>query len=185
VVFTSEARGHREMSIDHPYIDFDGDGHGDSYQTIVHGGEHEYEHLDRHGHIDAIAYDMNHDGRIDSMQVDDDHDGHLDRMLFDENGDGIMDRSEHMSHGSLTVHHPYIDFNGDGHGDTYVTTTDGKEQIYSHLDGHGHIDRQAIDTDNDGRINEMYVADHGDGRIDRVLVDVNGDGIMDKSYRAY
>jgi hypothetical protein len=76
---------------------------------------------------------------------------------------------------------PWIDFDGDGHGDSYYTTTDGRAQMYVHTDGHGHIDAKAIDRNDDGRIDEMYVDDNHDGRFDRLLVDTNGDGIMDRS----
>jgi hypothetical protein len=77
----------------HPYIDFDGDGHGDNYDTAVQpDGTYEYVHNDHHGHMDAIAYDRNHDGLIGDMIVDSNHDGKLDTEFVDDNGDGIMDR---------------------------------------------------------------------------------------------
>lgn len=168
------------MSIDHPFIDFDGDGHGDAYQTLVLDDHRtEFVHFDSHNHVDAIAYDDNHDGRIDQMSVDDNHDGRLDRNLYDGNGDGIMDHSEHISAGALR--HPNIDFDGDGHRDPYVTFADDGDQIFLHLDGHGHIDREAADLNGDGLIDHLFVDDNHDGRVDRQLDDLNGDGIMDRS----
>jgi hypothetical protein len=169
---------------DQPWIDFDGDGHGDTYHAVAYPeGLHEYEHFDHHGHIDAIAWDFDHDGRMESLAVDDNHDGHLDRLLHDDNGDGIMDSSQPFDQVG-DVRHPYIDFNGDGRGDHYYTTTDGRAQAYVHTDGHGHIDAKAVDRNDDGLIDEMYVDDNHDGRFDRLLVDTNGDGIMDRSGRA-
>ena len=80
--------------IEHPYIDFDGDGHADNYDTAADSdGHYMFLHHDVHGHVDAIASDQNHDGLIDRMYVDLDHDGHLDHLLSDTNGDGIMDQS--------------------------------------------------------------------------------------------
>ncbi len=166
--------------LEHPYIDFDGDGHGDRYDTVATPeGQQEFMHHDSHGHADAIAWDYNHDGRIDAMMVDDNHDGGLDRFLSDDTGDGIMDSSEptHVDHG--LDRHPYIDFNGDGHGDRYYSTTDGRIDGYTHVDGHGHEDAKALDLDHDGLIDEMYVDGDHNGVWDTVLTDKNGDGIMD------
>ena len=92
---------------EHPYIDFDGDGHGDQYETAADDhGHFAFVHHDGHGRVDAIAYDNNHDGKIDEMVVDEnhdgkidrewvdeDHDGRIDHLLTDTNGDGIMDKS--------------------------------------------------------------------------------------------
>jgi hypothetical protein len=167
----------------HPYIDFDGDGHGDNYDTSVQpDGAYEYVHNDHHGHMDAVAYDRDRDGLIDDMKVDDNHDGTFDRVLGDEEGhDGIMDRSEPI-HVEPGHNHPYIDFNGDGHGDKYYTATDNYGQHFAHTDGHGHIDYEALDENRDGLIDRMWSDSNHDGRLDTEFVDDNGDGIMDRKY---
>jgi hypothetical protein len=171
--------------IEHPYIDFDGDGHGDHYDTLTNSsGEYEFVHHDSHGHVDAVAYDVNHDGRIDSMDVDRNHDGVMDHHLTDTNGDGIMDSSQPISNSHLSVLHPYIDFNGDGHGDRYYTDIEQGEQVFYHTDGHGHVDAKAFDFNHDGRIDEMLVDEDHDGHIDTELRDTNGDGIMDVRFPA-
>ncbi|GEM_PF-3757368 len=165
----------------HPYIDFNGDGHGDAYDSTTIDGYDEYVHHDTHGHIDAVAHDYNHDGRIDEMYVDSDHDGVLDTDLRDTNGDGIMDTSDKIPGGHPTLEHPYVDFNGDGHGDKYTTTAfpDGS-QWFVHTDGHGHVDAEAVDYNHDGRVDEMWVDENHDGVMDHRLYDTNGDGILDK-----
>jgi hypothetical protein len=172
--------------LEHPWIDFDGDGHGDRYDTYInHDGGQQFEYHDGHGHTVAIAYDNNHDGLIDSMSVDDNHDGGIDRDLTDTNGDGIMDRSEAThapNHG--VQNHPYIDFNGDGHGDRYNSYTYGEHgDVYTHSDGHGHVDAKAVDWDGDGLINYLYVDQDHNGTLEHALVDTNGDGIMDEKYQ--
>jgi hypothetical protein len=168
--------------IDHPYIDFTGDGHSDAYTTAVEpSGAHAFYHYDCHGHIDAIAYDFNHDGRIDAMDVDSNHNGTLDRHLEDVNGDGIMDTSSSTGGPYLAPLHPHIDFNGDGRADSYRTETENGTQAYVHDDGHGHVTATAFDFNHDGLIDEMFVDDNHDGIFDRVLTDTNGDGIMDTS----
>ena len=169
---------------EHPYIDFDGDGHGDKYDTEVYpDGTYAFMHHDSYGHIDAIAYDYNHDGRIDSMIVDQNHDGTFDHVLSDTNGDGRMDTSTPLSGGHVPLEHPYIDFDGDGHGDKYHTEAyPGGAQLFEHTDHYGHVDAVAYDFNHDGRIDEMVVDEDHDGVMDHVLVDTNGDGIMDKEY---
>jgi hypothetical protein len=168
--------------IEHPYIDFDGDGHGDSYDTAADDhGHYAFLHHDAHGHVDAIAIDNNHDGLIDSMLVDNDHDGKMDHELVDDNHDGIMDSSTPISEGHDSLLHPYIDFDGDGHGDHYRTFSEGGSQYFAHTDGHGHVDAIAIDNNHDGLIDSMEVDQDHDGRLDHLLTDVNGDGIMDTS----
>jgi hypothetical protein len=165
----------------HPYIDFDGDGHGDSYDTAVQpDGTHEYVHS-AGGHIDAIAFDTDNNGLIDYMLVDSDHDGTFEATLADTGHDGIMDYYE-PTHADTGHNHPYIDFNGDGHGDTYTTSTDNYGQHFVHTDGHGHVDYKALDTNRDGLIDKMWADTNHDGTLDREYVDTTGDGIMDKSY---
>jgi hypothetical protein len=169
--------------IEHPYIDFDGDGHGDSYDTVVDNeGHYNFLHHDAHGHIDAVAYDNNHDGRIESMVIDANHDGTIDHVLDDTNGDGYMDKSSEIGNGYKPLEHPYIDFDGDGHGDSYRTFVDASgTQNFVHTDGHGHVDAIAMDRNHDGKIDAMYVDEDHDYRIDHLLTDTNGDGIMDQS----
>jgi hypothetical protein len=169
--------------LEHPYIDFDGDGHGDNYDTVAHpDGTYDFVHHNG-GHIDAIAHDTNRDGLIDYMEVDHDHDGTFDAVLGDEEGhDGIMDRSEPI-HAESGHNHPYVDFDGDGHGDRYTTATDNYGQHFVHTDSHGHVDYKALDTDKNGLIDKMWADTDHDGKLDREYVDVTGDGIMDKSYQ--
>jgi heat shock protein beta len=170
--------------LEHPYIDFDGDGHGDSYDTFSSpSGTQTFEHHDHHGHTDAVAWDYNRDGLVDAMMTDDNHDGALDQFHRDTNGDGIMDEAEptNLDHGSSR--HPYIDFNGDGKGDNYYQTTDGYADYYTHVDGHGHVDAKAVDGNEDGLIDELYVDRDHDGVLDHVLYDTTGDGIMDTSQK--
>jgi hypothetical protein len=80
----------------HPYIDFNGDGHGDRYYSTSDQYGASYTHVDGHGHIDAKAWDRDHDGLIDEMAVDRDHDGYLDTFLQDTTGDGIMDTARRI-----------------------------------------------------------------------------------------
>jgi hypothetical protein len=94
-----------------------------------------------------------------------------------------MDTSEPVDSGHGVQHHPYIDFNGDGHGDRYYSTNEGGTDLYYHVDGHGHIDAQAVDENRDGLMDELYLDSDHDGRFDRFLVDTNGDGIMDHRAR--
>jgi hypothetical protein len=168
---------------EHPYIDFDGDGHGDQYDTAVYpDGTHAFLHHDHYGHIDAIAYDYNHDGRIDTMVVDSNHDGTFDHVLTDTNGDGVMDTNSPYGGAHVPLEHPYIDFDGDGHGDHYRTVAyPGGTQAFVHTDHHGHVDAIAYDYNHDGRIDAMLVDSDHDGTFDRLLSDSNGDGIMDRS----
>lgn len=169
--------------IEHPYIDFDGDGHGDSYDTVVDPlGHHAYLHHDEHGWVDAIAFDSNGDGVVESMTVDQNHDGTLDHVLDDTNGDGIMDTSSPAGGFPQPIQYPWIDFDGDGAGDPYLASSHGFAQSYYHTDGYGHVDAIAVDLDVDGLIDAMLVdADH-EGHLDHQLVDTDGDGIMDSSH---
>ncbi len=169
--------------IEHPYIDFDGDGHADNYDTAADSdGHYMFLHHDVHGHVDAIAYDNNHDGLIDSMVIDSNHDGTVDQVLDDTNHDGVMDTSSPVGGGYVPLEHPYIDFNGDGHGDSYTTYVDASgTQEFVHTDGHGHVDAIASDQNHDGLIDRMYVDLDHDGHLDHLLSDTNGDGIMDQS----
>jgi hypothetical protein len=57
--------------LEHPYLDVDGDGHPDPYDTYYDGHQYQFIHHDSAGRVDAIAYDYNDDG----------------------DGDGIMDTS--------------------------------------------------------------------------------------------
>jgi hypothetical protein len=94
IMDTSSPTGAGYVPLQHPYIDFNGDGYGDHYNTFIdNSGGQNYVHTDGYGHVDAVAFDGNHDGLIDRMYVDQDHDGHLDHKLTDTNGDGIMDSS--------------------------------------------------------------------------------------------
>jgi hypothetical protein len=170
--------------LEHPYIDFDGDGHPDSYDTVADShGHYAFLHEDGHGHIDAIAYDHNGDGLIDDMVVDKNHDGTMDHVLHDSNHDGYMDTESPYGtgpHGALQ--HPHIDFNGDGHNDQYQTFQDGYgNQLYTHTDAQHHVDYIAVDHNHDGRIDEMYADEDHDGHLDHRLYDTNGDGYMDHS----
>ena len=79
------------------------------------------------------------------------------------------------------LEHPYIDFNGDGHGDRYYAENGGKSNTYYHVDGHGHVDAEAIDVNRDGRIDQMFVDHNHNGVWDTELTDTDGDGIMDTS----
>lgn len=88
---TASPAGGAAQPIEHPAIDFDGDGDADPYLTATHGFAQSFHHTDGSGHVDAVALDFNLDGLIDAMQVDDDHDGVLDHVLTDTDGDGIMD----------------------------------------------------------------------------------------------
>src|SRR5436190_596932 len=91
---THESYGHGHESLEHPHIDFNGDGHNDSYYSYADGyGNENFLHTDGHGHVDAIAQDSNHNGLIDREWVDENHNGTLDHKLTDGNGDGIMDYS--------------------------------------------------------------------------------------------
>jgi hypothetical protein len=174
----------REHNMEHPFIDFQGDGYGDPYDTAhVEGGQNEYYHQGQHHVIDAVAIDYDRDGYIDKMHTDSNDDGTLDTLQEDTDGDGYMDDSEKYYHGEpVHLNHPYIDFDGDGHGDHYSTygTADGS-QVFNHTDHSGHVDAMAIDYDNDGLIDKMVVDSDGDGDLDKILVDTNGDGIMDSS----
>lgn len=82
---------------DDVWIDFDGDGTGDEYDTIeMDDGSTQYVHYDEDGEVDAVAIDEDGDGIIDSMAVDSDGDGTLDTMLSDDTGDGFMDSEEEL-----------------------------------------------------------------------------------------
>src|SRR6266498_4043803 len=170
--------------LEHPNIDFDGDGHFDNYDTVADNhGHYAFVHHDTHGHVDAIAYDNNHDGLIDEMLVDHNHDGTMDTHLTDTNHDGYMDHSSpYGTGGGQPVEHPYIDFDGDGHGDSYTSFNDGYgTENFLHTDGHGHVDAIAQDGNHDGLIDREYVDQDHDGRIDHLLTDNNHDGYMDHS----
>ena len=81
---------------DEPWIDFDGDGTGDDYETEAFAdGGGQYTHYDEDGNADAVAYDFDGDGLIDAMDVDSDGDGSLDTTMFDETGDGYLDSEIH------------------------------------------------------------------------------------------
>ncbi|MBN1170870.1 MAG: hypothetical protein JXA67_01745 [Micromonosporaceae bacterium] len=80
------------MDADHPFIDFDGDGHRDSYETYDLGEQgHEFVHTDATGDVTAIAYDYDGDGLIDAIDMDHGHTGHMTHHYEDVNGDGWMD----------------------------------------------------------------------------------------------
>lgn len=148
------------MSHDHPYIDFDGDGHGDTYTTSdLPDGGHAFSHHDAHGNIDAIAYDHDHDGLVDTLDVDNDHDGVLDHHLTDTTGDGWMDTK-------VPIEHPEPEADPDRM--VIVHTADGGD-AYVHGDGHGHADTIGWDFE-------------GDGRLDAIDVDSNHDGILDQRF---
>jgi hypothetical protein len=166
--------------IDHPYIDFDGDGHGDSYDTVEYpNGIQVFVHHEG-SHIDAIAFDKNHDGLVDEMMVDDDGDGDMDRKLWDANHDGYMDGEKDLPPDNDAHHHPYIDFDGDGHGDSYYTTDlPGPSQLFVQPDGYGHIETVALDHNHNGYIDEMHTDEDHDAAMDHVLWDNNNDGVMD------
>ena len=84
------------MGDNEPWIDFDGDGTGDDYETEAFAdGGGQYTHYDEDGNADAVAYDFDGDGLIDAMDVDSDGDGSLDTTMFDETGDGYMDSEIH------------------------------------------------------------------------------------------
>jgi hypothetical protein len=167
--------------LEHPYIDFDGDGHGDDYDSASDNhGHYVFLHHDAYGRVDALAYDNDHDGLIESMVVDANHDGTMDHVLDDTNGDGIMDTANPVGGGYVPLEHPYIDFDGDGHGDPYRTFVDASgTQNFVHTDGYGHVDAVAMDADHDGLIDKMYIDGDHDGHIDHLLYDTNHDGIMD------
>ena len=168
---------------EHPWIDFDGDGHGDSYDTAQDDhGHYAFIHHDAHGHVDRIAYDNNGDGKIDEMLADENHDGTMDTLLSDTNHDGYMDHTQSYGYGHESLEHPKIDFNGDGHYDSYESYNDGYGNTnFIHTDGHGHVDAIAQDDDHNRLIDREYVDENHDGRLDHLLSDGNGDGIMDYS----
>ena len=93
-----------------PWIDFNGDGTGDEYETTTgEDGAMEYHYdADGDGQDDMVAYDDDGDGLIDQLQTDDDGDGTMDRAEFDDNGDGTMDHSEDLPDD------PAADDGGDG-----------------------------------------------------------------------
>lgn len=166
--------------MEHPYIDFDGDGHGDSYDTYDDGHSLEHVHHDWHGRVDAIAIDNNRDGIMEAMVVDSNHDGVLDTVLTDETGDGYMDSEHHLPVSHYATENPYVDFDGDGHGDNYYTATDNEGgRQYLHTDGYGHVDAVADDHDHNGLMDQMTVDENHDGQVDHVLRDQTGDGYMD------
>jgi|GEM_PF-3839442 len=77
---------------DEPWIDFDGDGVGDDYETVTHDdGSATYTQYNEDGEVAAVAHDFDGDGLIDALEVDSDGDGTLDAIQFDEDGDGFMD----------------------------------------------------------------------------------------------
>ncbi len=172
---------------DHPYIDFDGDGHGDSYDAVHEpSGGYAFIHHDSHGNVDAIAYDDDSDGRINWMETDEDHNGVLDHYLADDNGDGIMDEKHELHGVNSHVEHPRIDVDGDGHADQVYATSyasDGTpDNVFFHTDGHGHVDAVLFDGDSNGRIDYMETDQNHNGTLDHYLVDDNGDGIMDEKH---
>ncbi len=169
---------------EHPWIDFDGDGHGDQYETAQDDhGHYAFVHHDAQGHVDRIAYDNNGDGKIDEMTADENHDGTMDTRLVDTNADGYMDHSS--PYGTDThqpVEHPRIDFNGDGHFDSYDSYNDGQgHENFVHHDAQGRVDAVARDNNHDGKIDQEWVDEDHDGRLDTMWTDTNGDGWMDKS----
>jgi len=169
---------------EHPWIDFNGDGQGDRYETAIDNhGHYGFLHHDAHGHIDAIAYDNNGDGLIDSMAVDENHDGTIDTMLSDTNHDGYMDhRSPYGTDTETPVEHPYVDFNGDGRGDSYDSYNDGQgHENFVHHDRYGRVDAVAQDGNHDGRVDRMWADENHDGGLDHLLTDSTGDGVMDGS----
>jgi hypothetical protein len=113
------------------------------------------------------------------MLVDDDGDGDFDRALGDTDRDGIMDTSEHAIGADLEHKtRPYIDFDGDGHGDRYQSFSSGYIQQFAHVDGYDRIDAVAADLDHDGRIDEMTVDEDHNGVVDHRLSDTDHDGWM-------
>lgn len=164
--------------IDHPAIDFDGDGTFDAYDTVRDDGAQLFFHHDGDGHLDAIARDGDHDGLVDMLVTDTDGDGSLENLQTDTDGDGYMDTSQVIT-GAPHLH-PSVDFDGDGSGDPYYTATLGGDgQMYVHPDGLGHVDALGYDLTGDGLLDFLLVDKDGDARFDHQLMDTDGDGYMD------
>ncbi len=166
--------------IDHPPIDFDGDGTNDAYETVQQSdGEQIFVHY-AGDHITDFATDDDHDGLVDKLISDTNGNGELDTLYTDDDGDGYMD-TELALPGTGNPHaHPFLDFDGDGQGDAYhVAGVPGGGNLFAHSDGLGHVDALALDENDDALIDVMFVDKDSDAHFDHLLIDLNGDGIMD------
>lgn len=185
------------MSHDHPYIDFDGDGHADHYQTEELGEHgHMFTSYDAHGNVHAIGYDENGDGLLESVDMDTNGDGVLDMHATDTNGDGWMDTHGAYSDASdARAPEENPDPNVAAHPGEHTGHHVGHEEHSSHLGTDPDVsasatnDRPWIDFDGDGRGDQYetihtahgnaFVHDDGTGHADAVAYDFNRDGILD------
>ncbi|GAA4920323.1 hypothetical protein LX16_4656 [Stackebrandtia albiflava] len=105
---------------DDMWIDFDGDGNEDAFETeTLEDGSTAYSHdADGDGDVDSVAYDEDNDGYIDTMTFDTDGDGTMDTLMTDVDGDGFMDTSEEITATDETATDTSgLDANGDLVGD--------------------------------------------------------------------
>ena len=87
------------MSDEEPWIDADGDGQGDDYETEeLDGGG--FAHTTDDG---SVAIDDDGDGYIDSLYIDSDGDGTLDTVMTDDDGDGYVDSEAEYDGGDPTA----------------------------------------------------------------------------------
>jgi hypothetical protein len=154
-VFGGRRRGSRVS--DGIFIDFDGDGHGDSYAV-----EH-----DDHGNT-YYAGDMNHDGRIDAVAVDHDGDGLIEEAYFDNNFDGRPEtHTVDVDHDGYQDRSYVIPDGGpdgpDGYGSGYGDAPGGGDIYSSDTAG------TAVSTDGAGNgyvnLGDGQYATYGDGAL--------------------
>lgn len=76
----------------------------------------------------------------------------------------------------MTDEDVWIDYDGDGAGDSHTTEDLGGDEGTAYISESGDV---AIDQDNDGYIDQLYTDEDGDGEIDTVMEDTDGDGYVD------
>ncbi|OZC34364.1 hypothetical protein [Gordonia polyisoprenivorans] len=163
-------------------------GNGDSEPTHWHTPADT--DTDADGVLDAIALDFDGDGRRDDLLIDTDADGIADLAALDLDDDDTVEHHYRDSgNGIWGVAVPTREAPPAPHipgTPTPVTPTpadpaptDTRVQAHD-LDGDGTPDIEILlDA---GAIRRLYVDTDSDGRADQVLVDSDGDGTADAAY---